>query len=178
MVISHRYQFIYFAPKKTGSTSLTHVLCKEFEAETYGKGSADGRHDMVWPSEWRRYTTFATVRNPFTRFLSMYNFYGQDEDLRSFIQTNGCRLSIAEELASLRIDFVIRLETLVRDFHRLPFVGRIYSIPRWTISRKAKTELDDYAICFVRDRYHDDFVQFGYNPEDLSCFGRGKITYL
>jgi len=101
----------------------------------------------------------------------MYNFFGHGQTLEEFIPANLWRGSVTEIIADRRIDHVLHLETLPSDFHKLPFVHKRCHIPRWTVSTKRRVILAMSAISYVKQRYADDFSNFGYDPEDLSCFG-------
>lgn len=85
MIISHKYQYIYFPPTKTASTTITDILLKQFDAEYYTEWNEDAltnlefklnrticKHVIHLPEKFQHYFTFATVRNPFNRTISQF----------------------------------------------------------------------------------------------------------
>jgi hypothetical protein len=68
MVVNHRERWIYVAPPKTGSTSMVALLTDP----VVGGQILGEQHGMSLPSECSRYTIFGTVRNPFSRAVSLW----------------------------------------------------------------------------------------------------------
>lgn len=176
MLRSRKYRFIYFAPRKTGSTSIDDVLRKCFDdLEEVNMN----RHEMILPKDCEHYVTFMSVRNPYSRFLSLYNFYYGKPSCPT-IQEQAKVLGINEEwryrsmydewhtpphpwCVPIRIDYVVHLETLEKDFNQLPFVTRKMSMPRLTVSSKIESSLLPHIAKIVREFYDKDFEFFGYD---------------
>ena len=155
---------------------MWHILQTCFDGEEMGTGEHP-RHTMMLPREYKDYTTFATIRNPYTRFLSQYNFFGQGDAIEKFLK--GGWPSITKELEGMRLDYVVRLENLEEDFYKLPFVRRHqlffppFQFPRWTVSkelfqRPMRVSYNQHVQKEVRARCHEDFENFPYDPDDLS----------
>jgi hypothetical protein len=68
MVISHRKRWIYLDVPRTGSTSLSEFLCRP---ELGGVQSGE-RHIYEIPAGSEGYFTFATVRHPYPRAVSLW----------------------------------------------------------------------------------------------------------
>ena len=184
MLISHTHKFIYFGPPRTGSTSLCSVFKSQFDGEYHYRPELDPRperfmtatgraqHQICLPTEWRDYLTILSVRNPYTRFLSLFALFGH---------RHGCKTPadyyakveppVCDELDATyagcvptRVDKIIRLETIQEDFNALPFVGPEVIIPHEAESRDFVTMTPDIRD-FVNETYARDFERFEYQPE-------------
>ena len=155
---------------------MWHILQTCFDGEEMGEGEYP-RHAMILPKEYKHYTTFATIRNPYTRFLSQYNFFSRGHSIEEFIE--GGWPSLTKELNGMRLDYVVRLEQLEEDFRKLPFVRRYllffpeFKFPRWTVSKELfqhpmRESYNRHIQKKVRSRCHQDFANFPYDPDDLS----------
>lgn len=184
MVISHEYRFIYFAPRKTGSTSIYVTLNEKFGAEEVEKR----RHEMVLPKKFEDYVTFMSVRNPYSRFLSLYNFFygksdhsgchydtiekrsgvlGKDEEWRYKSMYDEFHTPPRKGCVPIRVDHLVHLETLDRDFNQLPFVTDRVDMPHFTMSIKRECRLHGLVHQRVRRFYAKDFEFFGYDSDYL-----------
>lgn len=79
MYISHKYKFIYFGPTKVASNCVALICMDIFEAEKIKPPEVfDGycwdHHSIFLPKEYKHYFIFSSVRNPFIRELSKYNY--------------------------------------------------------------------------------------------------------
>lgn len=79
MYISHKYKFIYFGPTKVASNCVALICMDIFEAEKIKPPEVfDGycwdHHSIFLPEEYKNYFIFSSVRNPFIRELSKYNY--------------------------------------------------------------------------------------------------------
>lgn len=189
MVISHKHRFIYFAPMKTGSSTIALALQHWLEAKPLGfPGACAPTHDIYMPREYADYYTFVTVRNPYTRFISAYNYFSREgESMRGWIDRHFIR-PITEELffkplptnvdaVRIKIDTFLRLETLSEDFHKLPFAEPHIHIGCLNPARVKKTfELTEKDIKWMKNLYKNDFDVFGYDPDDYGPLR--SITYL
>lgn len=68
MVISHQRKYVFIAVPKTASTSVHELLVTECDGISVGP-----RHCSIIPEECREYFLFCVVRNPYTRYLSLYD---------------------------------------------------------------------------------------------------------
>lgn len=171
MIISHQHQFIYYAPMKTATSTITDVLTDHFGAELMG-----GRHDCFLPIEYESYFAFASVRNPYERARSGWTYFETQKNpnptktLEQWIAMPwfgtmfDCLFSRQKEgCLPVRLDAIIHVETLDRDFNNLPFVKTPFCLPHKNRS-KTIVEVSDEARGIIREKYKLDFLTFGYNP--------------
>ncbi|MCP3987107.1 MAG: hypothetical protein GY723_22195 [bacterium] len=74
MIVHHENRWIYIGIPRTGSTAL-HAYLQESGGEVIG-----GQHDVTVPDEFRTYSIFATVMNPFRRATSLYYLFRRDTE--------------------------------------------------------------------------------------------------
>lgn len=84
MYVSENYKFIYLPPQKTGSTSVSDLLVRDYNAKIFKDNIcisndlnqiySDGfyRHWMHVPKKYENFYIFATIRNPYSRISSLY----------------------------------------------------------------------------------------------------------
>ena len=66
---------VYLRTQKTGSTSIMHGLFKNENKPTiiWKGGTPLKKH--TFPPNWKKYFSFAFVRNPYSRFISALNMF-------------------------------------------------------------------------------------------------------
>ena len=141
------------------------MLVTHYDAEKVGQG-VEPRHDMTWPQEFIQYVSFATIRNPYTRFLSQFHFFGHNQSVERFAY--GEWATMLKELSGVRLDYVVRLECLEEDFQKLPFVTKKRKFEHWTKSEKRRVSYGESIQKLVRERCQRDFEVFDYDPDDIS----------
>lgn len=191
MFVSEKYKFVYLNPARTGSRSITQVLKSQYDAEmviikskttetdTYLVSSMHMCHLL---SKYENYFVFASVRNPITHFISHKRYshgrnkwswdtyisqlphlshysleysLGQNSD---YVPPEGC--------IPVRIDYLIKLETIEEDFNNLPFVKTKHEFPQIGFNEpKDNPELTDAQIQQIIQYRKRDFEIFGYQPE-------------
>lgn len=80
MVINRERRWVYLGPPKTGSTTLTYLLTdgddwnnrRPLSRRIFGGLKYAGQHAMDIPDECRDYLVFASVRNPYSRAVSLW----------------------------------------------------------------------------------------------------------
>lgn len=168
MIISHEHKFLYYAPQKTGTSSIESLLFRKFGANSLGDSSFP-RHDMFFCKEYQEYFNFVSVRNPFTRFISSFNFFSKNgETIEEWVRRRWVPEPITDRLFfrgdNIRIDAIIHQETLEQDFNNLPFVKTYHKLPVTNVTPDIKiTTLPPDVMEFVRKKYFYDFKFFGYN---------------
>jgi len=136
MIISHRWRFVYVGPPKTASTTLHHWLSQPAFCDERWTPDRQDQHSVVIPPEVQDYFTFASVRDPLDRVISLWAHSQSPASLaggwvwpmnfEEFVlefQPQASwfyRLSQAELLAPVRLDAVVRFERLEQDLFRLP----------------------------------------------------------
>ena len=73
MIVCPRYRFVYLGPPKTASTSLHHWLSQAaFCATRWSPAGRTDQHDAQIPAEAGDFFTFASIRNPYARAVSLW----------------------------------------------------------------------------------------------------------
>jgi len=124
------------------------------------------------------------VRNPYRRFLSMYTFFRkrrQVESIEGYFPF--AEPPIAQELAHvpmgcvpIRVDRIIRVETLLDDVNALPFVKEPVQIPHERQSNASSLPMTNQIIEFVNNFYRADFEAFGYPFDERLDAARGAVS--
>ncbi len=79
MYISHKHKFIYYGPTKVASNAVALIFINLFEAKYIPRkklleGHCNYHHSIFLPKQYEAYKLIATVRNPFEREISKYNY--------------------------------------------------------------------------------------------------------
>lgn len=174
MVISHEHKYICYMPHKTGSVTLNFVLQNTFKGEVLSSPYGDqwGRHHFFLPAKYESYFTFITVRNPYERFLSAYNYFDSlnkyefnesiDKWLKPISYSIDNPIKYNEECIPIRIDKVLKIESFNQDFNSLPFVKSSVNLPNYNIIEKKFFKIPECSFKLIRDKFHEDFVRFDY----------------
>ncbi len=72
MIISHRCRFVYLGPPKAASTALHHWLSQPAFCDERWSPVKQDQHSILIPPGCEDYFTFASVRNPFDRCVSLW----------------------------------------------------------------------------------------------------------
>lgn len=86
MVINHQNRWLFLGPPKTGTTTLTYLLTdghdwnirKPLPQKRFGGVRHAGQHAMDVSPECRGYFIFASIRNPFTRAVSLWRHWNSE----------------------------------------------------------------------------------------------------
>lgn len=72
MYVSPSYRLVYVAAPRTGSTEIVAKLCQEpFQAQLFGDKSS---YDTTWHPTLEHSTVVTTVRHPYVRAVSLWQF--------------------------------------------------------------------------------------------------------
>ena len=199
MIINHKYKFIFIHVPKCGGTSIKRALypyCDKWDQFLGGHPSVpdndgEGMHkhsrameikSYATPQRWEEYFTFAFVRNPLARTLSLYNWWlrvdGEFEpekkelirklSFKEFVFSDYTGRPQVEFLISkpkkdtfvanknrIELDLIGKQETLRKDFAY--FCG-LNKIPNLELGRHNETSRkhDRRNPDFVRDAYDDE----------------------
>jgi hypothetical protein len=182
MIISHQHRFIYFGPPRTGSSSLSKLFVEQFNAEVLFRPECDtnsgrfltelgrAQHQICLPAAFSNYLTILSVRDPYSRFLSMYAFFKARHGCQSIREYfSFAHPPVTQELehkcphcVAVRVDHVIRLDNLQQDVDGLPFIVSHVKVPHENESAQPLHPLTDEVIQFVERFYSQDFLTFGY----------------
>ena len=183
MIISHTHRFIYFGPPRTGSTSLTTLFVDRFDGEYSYRSDCDlapgrfetlsglAQHQIILPLEYVDYLTVLSVRNPYARFLSMFSFFRKRTGIETIEEYfPHAQPPISLELkhtppgcAPIRIDRIIRVESLHADVNALPFVREPVELPHERKTQSELMPLTRQIVDFVNNVYRADFETFSYS---------------
>lgn len=121
MFISHRYKVIFVHIQRTGGNSINRIF-QEYDSDLIeivpiAPEKQRTRHCYLTDIKaaidldtFRCYTKFATVRNPFDRFVSWYFMFkhglGADEVPPTYAHVGGQVMQLVNEYASTFADFV------------------------------------------------------------------------
>jgi hypothetical protein len=184
VVISHDHKFIYLPIPKTGSRTIRTALAA-YGAVTvqYHCQAWQTNHQCVTPEEYDDYFTFASIRSPFRRALSIYLYNQQTpgndlhkQSLRlnftEFVHTHWAAIdSQVAILSGLRVDnYVIYEQGIETELRRLlPFIGNLTIQKRNAViyHQPWKTYFTEEAIEFIILQARSDFEQFSY-PRQLA----------
>ncbi len=189
MVYSDKFRVVYIAPPKTGTRSIVNIL-KDYNFDK----ESNIEHLEKVPDKLKKYYTFITIRNPYDRAVSLWWFHFKREQrkpifdyfnfiketdgtLEKFLQwlinnkgqkEKGYRFTLtqADYLKNNRIDKVVYMEELEKDFNSLPFIKTSVTLP--TINRaidlkvnpKTKSSFDyieQKELDLINEYYKEDF---------------------
>lgn len=185
MVINHDRRWIYLAAPKTGSSTL-HFLFSfpPFNGFCPGmgvEGFIQDQHDMAIPPGCEDYKIVISVRDPYSRAVSLYTHFSKDYS--SLPEAESFPIFVKEMLTPKendffgwdqirwyrelpRVDHIIRLETMWIDVHNAGLVETPFAIP-WE-NRITPTSWQHYyrtnpgTLEVVRDWGEDDRRAYGY----------------
>lgn len=184
MIINRRERWVYLDVPRTGSTSLSEFLSR---AEVGGSEVGERHHSRV-PHGCEDYFTFATVRHPFPRAVSLWCHFVRDRRARidptasttgnwpfaRFVEevlieeTTGppfYQKTCHEWLDSMsRMDAILKAEELERTLPRLGLVRGPIRLPRRNgIARDPwPTYYNPELLAMVRQWAAEDFERYEY----------------
>ena len=186
--ISHQHRCIFVHVPKAAGTSIKRV----FDMQDQGH-LPWSYYALCYPELWRQYTSFAVVRNPWDRLVSVYHFarkLADDHDVVSSKSFEECVTLLHEDRDRLKnvvwhtqtrwvaapkslggkimVDRILRFEHIERDFHGLL---RYLGVPRRGLPRINTTDrlreyrqyYDDRTRKLVEQVYGADIETFGYS---------------
>lgn len=207
MILSHRHRFVFFAVPRTATHAIRLALREHLGRHDWEQQALSGRQTLpvpelaalghghvsyqaaeryLPPRILRSYTTFAFVRNPFDRFVSVCAFLNRDNPEFKGRETTFMRDAIADPrflervLAApqhrmlvdrngrLALDHVGRYESLQGSFDA---ICETLALPPVTLQHENASAHRGYAAYYddalrtvVAEAYRGDFELFGYDP--------------
>ena len=200
MIVNHIKKWVYIGPPKTGSTAISYVLTdgkynkNEFiqDLNVNFKGiEINGQH-TPWPpnkldSKYDDYNVFISVRNPFSRIVSLYDHwkYGQNYENELFFKEKTLedfmRFVLDKNLSNdgffhttitnwiIRYDSFIKQENLENDLKMLNIHSIDFNVP--VINEKIgstkhwKEEHNKKTIEMTIEWAEKDFYNFQYSKD-------------
>ncbi len=193
MIICHDPKFVYYAPPKTGTTTLDTIFR---ERGFIGTKERDDKHritDAVALAS-QGYHFFITIRNPFTRLVSCWRYIQvrkqwstiphqvMHEELsgvsfRDFVLNTNWSVEPLANMLRPQTDYLkampichqmIRMESFDQGVRALPFLPNDQAVPfkNSTVGDTADKHYGLQVAQHVADFYRDDFQAFGYSQHD------------
>jgi len=156
-----------------GPPRLSHLLARQYVA-----------HHWLSAELWAAYFTFALVRNPFARVLSMFNYTRYDGSLADYVADvlqptlkagdagDGQYYFVRPQVdfvtdaeGAVLVDRVYRLEELDKALAEIRARSRLQSAVPHANRSERRAEMADFApevLATVRALYAADFQMFGY----------------
>lgn len=180
-------KLIYIHIPKTGGTSVEKVL---FDRENSSEHVPIQYYKEYYPQYYADFYIVTFVRNPYTRMISVYNYYraggnkkgALDQKLaEAFRRINSLDvfvdlfdymknlLHLKRQIdfigAAYRVDWIGRFETFNEDLQTLIVK---FNIPRQIVHYRSAEYPDDIMVTkkfleFVDEYYNEDFERFGYS---------------
>ena len=174
MNICHKHKFILWAPPRTAARFVHSAL------NGIG-GLSQLTHRIGVPLDGAGYSIVCTVRNPYTRALSAWKWLNQihkneysPHDFKEFVRKRtpiaGVR-PVSQELGHMleMVKYLVRVESVEADLRALPWVPSTQVFPpnayRSNYHARVPSDLyDEETRKRVHQLYHEDFVEFDYDP--------------
>jgi hypothetical protein len=188
MRVSEKAKLVYINPPRTGTTLIHRVMHEFFDDVWYPKKGT--WHNTVWNSNWQDYFIFISVRNPYTRAVSIwqrqtqYWKYRKDcwkkwlnngkisfedlilhpsEKVQNWWQWQVCS-SFTKPIP--RIDHVVHLEQLQEDLEKVPGLKKekyeCVNPSRYLKAWQANYQ-SEQCISAVKRIFQPDFESYGYS---------------
>lgn len=212
MQVSKKGRFVYINPPRTGTTKIWNAARSAFPDlwQPLGKNNKQvtKRHGTIWKDEWEDFFIFLTVRNPYTRAVSIWHRWvdyiqNRKPEMRKLLKNGNITFSdmVCHKdpffITTLRghccfnytkpvprIDHVIHLETLAKDWPKLveavPAFKKINLRERVNASKSPKAKIpwhehyNEQAIELIEKAFARDFDAYGYN-RNFDQVREGKI---
>jgi hypothetical protein len=190
-MICHKHKVIYIHPRKTAGISVNKAFL-DGSGEKWNYDLEDGPLSRDWRTRPKDYFIFATVRNPWDRFISGWHHlakYRKIQDIHQLLldlpskydswrgspERNAYQHMVQPQLASMVENgvlipkFIIRFENLEEDYRELcSIIGKPYQklehLNRSPLPNKKSywEYYDDEAVEIVYNIFKEDVEYFGY----------------
>ena len=170
MVCNEQDGWLYFAPPKTGTTTLRHYLTQPPFHGRLLTNAMNSPHDVAIPERKDGWRICYSTRHPFTRCLSLWQFFNVEgtaaqvtfgDWLRDAEEGRLSKLfagSVSQWVAHLPAAVPLRLETLAEDLYRF-FRCPLPAIPQLNASRHERLPHLDY-LPRIESLYADDLARW------------------
>jgi hypothetical protein len=193
MIVSCDHKFVYMNIGKTGSITIGTLLEKEYNAFVWKKWDKTAlqpkcapQHICHLPKQFSEYLIITSVRNPFTHELSRYTHGNPNHKKhpitmdgfrqwlkRKWMETYFSKLNMSENYnppkgcVKYKVNHIIRLESIEKDFNSLPFVSEPIKVPHYNKTQNPQDKLfyTEEMADLVREKRRVDFELFGYSEE-------------
>ena len=182
MLVCKEFKFCYLRPPRTATQSITRELSGRYGVH-YPVSMDGSGHRTVWDLEFKGFFTFISVRNPFSRLVSLWrrsqesphrNQREPDQSFREYVtdEDRGWREWACHSFTQAPlISRVVRYESLAEDLAALPpkyFPRKIELVAHRGKSKYPKPwweEYDEETVEAVKKAWAVDFRVYGYSSK-------------
>ena len=177
MNVSFKYKYIYIAPPRTGTRTISTFLREYYDMQAIANGTVlkttqEGiqvLHDYKIIPGYEDYLKIMSIRNPYARFVSIWKNYTRMKKIPPMVFPDSL-MNKRTQLSYIRdtkIDYYIRLEYLKKDLEALPFVKHPVILENryeTVLGDKWQNHFvnDQRALNMVNKLLHKEIVTFGY----------------
>lgn len=191
MKINHKKKILFVHIPKSGGTSVSLAIdCPEYGTRGFLHPYPEEIKRHALGEDFKHFFSFAVVRNPWARYISLYNYQASDYyknltdgNLSSRLARTLCfpdwvRHNMTSEYKSnyfgipqsrwwRGLNAVFKLEdreTLISELSRV--MGRIINMPHENRSSGDSYEMPEALVNFIGDIDRETISLFGYEPDD------------
>jgi hypothetical protein len=180
--ISEKYKFQWIAPERTGSRKLSEILTyygftwNGEKVFNYGTYKYSHRTDQ---NNYQDYKVICSARNPYSRVLSLFkNFYQKTQEKNKETFKNYLKYDLPQgqmynmvvnPILTNRPDYIIRLEHMVDDLLKLPFILDVLTERQVRLLTEHGKPIDEWESFYdeeskdiIRNLIPTHFEYFGY----------------
>ena len=164
--INHDLKAIFCHIPKCGGTSVERAL-DDWERVNHTKIARKAYPDkFIGMGQYvydylPRYFVFSIVRNPYDRFASGLTHVNTNKAWDRYWYYEHLHATQTQTLGDLLPDYIMRLESINKDWEFIQDRFGVGKLPH--VNKSRKEILTDQQIMFVNIRYDIDFKKFGYD---------------
>lgn len=193
MIVCEALKLIYVDVPKTGSVTVDTILKEHFNGKLINNSkNGQTKHMRTVPGKYAYYRRIATVRHPYSRMISQYNYNVENGNLDKvaaefkivisnfddflnfshYVESEypatetkhniAGWFSCSKYLELLKPEFIIQTEDLAAQFNNLWFVKTPITLPLTNESKSDKFELSDAQKQKIQQIAEKDFELYNY----------------
>jgi hypothetical protein len=135
--VSELHKCLWIAPERTGSRKVAEILgyfgFEHAGKKVYFDNERVFTHSVCFPEKYKDYKIICNARNPYAKTLAIYMMFYQlhqtektKESFKNYLKVDlqyGQTLKMVQNpVMDVKPDHIIRLEHMVEDFKKIPFV--------------------------------------------------------
>lgn len=123
MYVCDEHKFIFFHIPKTGGSSITKSLRNNFNVKLH-----HGYHNtpMEMNDLYGGYRSFAFIRNPWDRLVSIYSYYKDRVDVTDIVSFEEFCLTLENYIKDYRVKTHLKQQT--EYLHNIDFIGKFENL--------------------------------------------------
>ncbi len=193
MIVCEELKLIYVDVPKTGSVTVDTILKEHFNGKLINNSkNGQTKHMRTVPGKYAYYRRMATVRHPYARMISQYNYNVENGNLDKvaaefkvvissfddflnfshYIESEYPETETKHNIAGwfscskyldlLKPEFIIQTEDLAAQFNKLWFVKTPVVVPHRNESKSQKFNLSDTQKQKIQQIAEKDFELYNY----------------